>query len=107
LFDAFRSLRPEEQRLLITACAPEDPMNFFPEFGRGETRPVRLLACSLVFDVIRRNGVETFLFEAEIIGKGFGSSLEAIEVDQRLAANISGKLDMTTSSMGSLAVRNS
>src|SRR5262249_31389859 len=52
LFDAFRSLTPEQQRLMITACSPDELMDFYPEFGRDENRPARLLACSLVFEVI-------------------------------------------------------
>jgi hypothetical protein len=101
LFDAFRSLSAQEQRLLITACEPDDLIHFYPEFSRDENRPARLLACSLVFDVISRNGAELYLFEGVSIGKGFGTTLEALKVDQRLAAAISTKLESTTSNLGS------
>ena len=100
LFDAFRALPPAERRLLVTACNPEDLINFYPEFAFDENRPLRLLACSLVFGVIRRDGSETYTFESEIIGKGFGATLEAIKIDRRLAANVSGNLETTISSGG-------
>jgi hypothetical protein len=102
LFDAFRSLPSAEQRLLITGCDPEDLFNFYPEFGRDENRPARLLACSLVFEVIRRNGAELYLFEDQIIGKGFGTTLEAIRGDQRVAAAIASKLETTMNGLGSV-----
>jgi hypothetical protein len=103
LFDAFRSLPPREQRLLCTACDPDDLINFYPERGRDENRPLRLLACALVFGLISRNGAELYMFCGEVIGKGFGSTLEAIKVDQRLAVNIASKLETTMSSEGSAA----
>jgi len=53
--------------------------------------------------VISRNGAELYRFDGAIIGKGFGATLDAIKVDQRLGATISAKLESATSSLGSVA----
>ena len=100
LIKEFRSLPPEEQALLCTACDASELRNFFPELPEDHTRPTRLLASARVFDVIQRSGSEDYVFDERIIAKGYRGALEALTHDQALAAGVATRVESVVSGDG-------